>query len=90
MKIETNAIHPIQTKGSASVIYVAGSLGGGTATLGYVYEGALVSLKDETGSDITLESGKQYIVNHGHNMNLAIELSGSTAASALIKVKVLV
>lgn len=88
MKIETNAIHPIATKGPASVIYVSGDLGGGVATLGYVYEGALVSLKDETGADIILESGKQYLVNHGHDMNLAVELTGSTAASVLITVKV--
>lgn len=87
MKIEANGLHTLKTQGKSSAIYVYGDAGGGTATLGHVYEGTLVPLKDEQGNDVTLSAGYQYTINHGQSMNLVIELTGATSPALVVKVK---
>lgn len=79
MKITADGLHILPTSGKANALYVTGSLGGGTATVGYVMDGTFISLKDDTGNPVTLDIDEQYVVYHGQNMDIVIELAGSTS-----------
>ena len=75
MQLTKNGIHRItnDSQGTHAVL-VSGSLGGGTAALGY-FAGGFVPLADGA-----LAVGKQVKVEAGVGVDLYIELKGSTGA----------
>ena len=76
MQLNTNGIHRIthDSVGTHTVL-ISGSLGGGTAELGYLTDG-FVAL---TGGSLAL--GQQYKVEAGAGVDLYINLAGSSAAN---------
>lgn len=81
-----DATKTLPTIGKASAIYVAGSVDGGTATLGYQASTGFVSLKDDAGADIVLVSGEQQTIYHGFGITLQVQLVGSTSPTLEIQV----
>ena len=65
----------------SSVVYVNGSLGGGTGTLSYADDfGTIVPLLDGL-----VAVGGQYQINHGSDIPIYLVLAGSTGASLSVK-----
>jgi hypothetical protein len=87
MILTANGTYKLDTVGRESIIYVSGSLGGGTATVGYMASGVFTALKDDTPADITLSIGIQYDLKHGQNMDIYVQLAGATAPSLEIITK---
>lgn len=80
MIIKTNDIFKLITSGSKCAVYLAGDLGGGTATLGYVTPNkGFVAFTKEDGTDYVLEVGKQYSVSQGFNCDLNVKVVGAVA-----------
>ena len=83
MKITLDGEYKLEVDASSSsIIYVSGSDGGGTITLGYMDDNGFVPLTDGT-----LQVGEQYEVNHGAGMYLFVKLTGSTGASITVITK---
>lgn len=81
MLMTENAIKTVPTTGKASAIYVNGSLGGGTAKVGYITSIGFVSYKDNEGFDLVLEIGSQQEIRHGQNKVICVNLVSSTGAA---------
>ena len=64
----------------ASVVYISGSLGGGTAAIGYYTQGVFTPLSGAS----SLDTGEQYEIRHGYGMPLFIQLVGSTSPTLTV------
>ena len=80
MKITEDGYTLLDTQAnSVSIIYVSGSLGGGTATLGYYDDTGFVALTEGA-----LTIGSQTEVRHGSGMQLFVHLTGAVTPSLIV------
>lgn len=69
-----NKFNGVSKKNSpTSIVYLSGSLGGGTATLKYGDGDNMIPL-----SDGLLSVGEQYTIEHGTDMSIFLVIAGST------------
>jgi len=79
MIITEDGITKLKTSHNISAFLVSGSLGGGTATFGYLTsDGSFESFSDSDGVAVAVEIGKQYEARHGLHQPVYINLTGST------------
>ena len=80
MKIIEDGLFDLETTAvSSSVVYVSGSLGGGVATLGYTDDDGFIPLTDGV-----VAVGSQFVINHGSNMHVFIQLVGASGADLTV------
>lgn len=76
MNIQADGIYHLDKHSlGRSVVYVSGTLGGGTASLGYGKDGEVFPLLEGI-----LAIDEQYLVEHGNNMDIYLTLVGSSGA----------
>lgn len=83
MLITVDGVYKLEVQNvGTSVIYVSGSLGGGTATLGYMAGSGFVGLTDGA-----LAEDTQTEVRHGMGMKLVVQLVGSSTPSLEVMIR---
>jgi hypothetical protein len=80
MKITADGTFALPTNGASTIIYVAGTLGGGTLEVGYNIGPTFYPY-----TAITLTVGGQFIVDHGEGMTIQIKLAGSTTPATIVQ-----
>ena len=76
MNITVDGLYKVSKSGGITSVLVAGSLGGGTASLGYTTgDGTFVPFTDGI-----VAIGEQYEIKHGGGIKAFIQLTGSSGA----------
>ena len=84
MIITADGDHKLKTKGGISAVYVSGSAGGGTITLGTKSGDTFTAYKDADGADTIAAVGEQYEIRHGLGVDICVKLVTSSNASLTV------